>query len=225
MWAPSLLQGGWPTTTRDEVLMIHRRCAGILLGILILFSPFVRAQVNVSSVTIRSGVIRTMWHDHGSVSVPLWAFYPEIQIGGMLFLPYLRWGASWGYWSDGIDRPLPVMDMVTYSQSSHVVAMRMEFHPRELDQHVPIPISVFVGAAEHFVRQEYIGGADLAGNGGQNSSDRALVGFAGVGVSFRVLPSLSLEGEVRQFIPFGESEDQRAHKDRRVFSIGGTLNF
>jgi hypothetical protein len=115
------------------------------------------------------------------------------------------------------------MDMVTYSLSSHIVALRIGFHPQVLDDHVPIPIVVFAGAAEHFIKAERIGGTASRGN--RRPRDQSLTPFVGVGVSIWVLPYLNLEVEGQQFIPFGSSEISRAQKNRRTFSIGLGVGF
>jgi hypothetical protein len=204
--------------------MKTRRVISIAAALL-LVSPAVQAQSDTFSVSARAGMIRTLWTQMGETSVPLWAFYPEIRIGGILFVPYLSWGASWGYWSDGVEQALPVMDRITYSQSSHVVAVRIGFHPRILDSRVPIPISVFAGAAEHFIRYEYVGGNSLTGEGGRNSTDQSFTAFVGAGLSFPVLSYLKLEAEAQQFIPFGGGEMNQAYKNRRVFTIGFSVSF
>jgi hypothetical protein len=204
--------------------MKTRRVISIAAALL-LVSPAVQAQLKNFSVSARAGMIRTLWTQMGETSVPLWAFYPEIRIGGIFFVPYLSWGVSWGYWSDGIEKALPVMDMATYSQSSHVAAVRIGFHPRILDSRVPIPISVFAGAAEHFVTYEYIGGTSLTGEGGRNSADQSFSVFFGAGFSFPVLSIMKLEAEAQQFIPFGSGEMNQAYKNRRVVTIGFSVSF
>ena len=127
------------------------------------------AQITLSSVTVRAGIIRTQWDNDPIYAKYLWSFYPEIQAGGTFIIPYLSWGLSWGYWTDGIDHTLPVMDMVTYSQSAHIVAARIGFEPTVLTDHLPVVITLFVGAAEHFSKLSYIGGTDFAGNRGENA--------------------------------------------------------
>jgi hypothetical protein len=209
--------------------MKARGVAGIVVGFLLL-TPFpTQAQLDVASVGARAGMIRTLWSESYGSFLPLWSFYPEVQIGGTFFVPYLSWQASWGYWSDGVERAAPIMDMVTYSLSSHIVALRIGFHPQVLDDHVPIPIVVFAGAAEHFIKAERIGGTDYGGERRQNpnyrSLDQSLTPFVGVGVSIWVLPYLNLGAELQQFIPFGSSEISRAQKNRRTFSIGLAVGF
>jgi hypothetical protein len=178
------------------------------------------AQITLSSVTVRAGIIRTQWDNDPIYAKYLWSFYPEIQAGGTFIIPYLSWGLSWGYWTDGIDHTLPVMDMVTYSQSAHIVAARIGFEPTVLTDHLPVVITLFVGAAEHFSKLSYIGGTDFAGNRGENSTEQLTTGFVGIGASYPVVSRLSLQLEGLQYIPFGDSWHDNAQKNRRAFKFG-----
>jgi hypothetical protein len=183
------------------------------------------AQVDISSVTARAGVIRTQWNDASPFPDYLWSFYPELEIGGHFMEPYLTWGISWGYWSDGIDRALPVADMVTYSESGHLVAARIGFQPQVLDHHWPVPVKIFAGITGHFMKSKYVGGTDLTGRAGTNSTDQATTAFFGLGLSIPVVPHINLEAEALQFVPFGDRPIDHAQKNRRAFAIGAAVLF
>ena len=177
------------------------------------------AQITLSTVTARAGIIRTQWADDPIYSSHLWSFYPEIQAGGAFIVPYFSWGISWGYWTDGIDNTLPVMDMITFSQSGHIVAARIAFHPQILDNHVPMPITVFAGAAEHFTKSSYVGGTDFVGNRGQNSTEQSTTALVGLAVSYPVVSQFNIEAEALQYLPFGDSWIDKAQKNRRAFKF------
>src|SRR5512146_2985313 len=93
----------------------------VLSASLLLLPASAAAQVNVSSVTARLGVIRTLQigTDDGG---HMWAIYPELQVGGVFFTPSMSWGLSWGYWTDGLDHGFDWVDHVTYSQKGHIFA-------------------------------------------------------------------------------------------------------
>jgi hypothetical protein len=185
----------------------------------------VLAQVDMTTLTARAGIIRTQWPDNSQYDDHLWAFYPELEVGGSFIAPYLTWGASWGYWSDGIAHALPVADMITYSQSGHIVAVRFGFRPQILDNRWPLPVTVLAGAAEHFSKNTYVGGRDFTGNRGQNSTDESTTAFVGLGISYPLLTHLNLEGEVLQFIPFGDRAIDTAQKNRRSLKFGAAVSF
>jgi hypothetical protein len=199
------------------------------------------AQVDVSSISARVGTIRTLWRDNPVYSEHLWSLYPELEIGGRFFKPYLSWGASWGYWSDGINEVLPVMDMVTYSQAGYILSLRIGFHPQLADEHWPIPVIVFGGLSHHLIKTTYIGGWDIGARRDQGSSDhyadaplglgvtvphdRVTTAHLGLGVTVPLVEMLSLEAEAQQFVPFGSSEGDKAQKDRRAFKVGLQAQF
>jgi len=178
------------------------------------------AQITLSSVTAQAGIIRTQWANDPIYSNYLWSFYPEIQAGGTFIVPYLSWGLSWGYWADGIDHTLPVMDMITYSQSAHIVAARIGFNPVVCYDHLPLTITLFVGAAEHFSKLSYIGGSSFAGNRGQNSTEQFTTGLAGLGLSYPVGSRFRLQLEGLQYIPFDDRWHDNAQKNRQAFKFG-----
>ena len=139
--------------------------------------------------------------------------------------PYLSWGASWGYWSDGINEPLPVADMVTYAQNGHIISARIGFRPQVLDSHWPIPLLIFAGVAEQFSKTTYVGGFGLSGNKGENSSDQLTIAFFGGGLYFPLTPNVNLGAEALQFIAIGDGPYAFAQKNRRAFTIGVAVEF
>lgn len=205
--------------------MNKRRNLFFIVISILLYCPPAPSQIDVSSATAKTGLTRTLWTDAGFYSGHLWRFYPELEIGGHFFVPYLTWGVSWSYWSDGIDQVLPVMDMVTYSFRSHVVAVRVGFQPQRLDREWTIPVTIFVGAAEHFIRQKYIGGLGYSGEGGEDSNKKSMTAIVGLGYSIHIVSCVSLLAEGLQFIPLGDDEIDRMQKNRRSFSLGVAVAF
>ena len=203
---------------------MKRRIAIAALATAFCFSAAL-AQVDVSLISAKIGTIRTLWRDDPIYSEHLWSLYPEIELGGRFFKPYLSWGASWGYWSDGIKEALPVMDGITYSEASHILGLRIAFYPQIADEHWPIPLSVFGGVSHHLIKMTYIGGGDYAGRRGQDFNDHSTTAHVGLGVSVPILDLFSLGVEAQQFIPFSSSESEQTQKNRRAFKIGLQAQF
>jgi hypothetical protein len=178
------------------------------------------AQITFSTVTARVGVIRTEWPDGPIYSSHLWSFYPELEAGGTFLLPSLSWGLSWGYWTDGIDQPLPVADFVTYSQSSHIIATRIGFRPDLAGNRMPVPLTLFVGVSEHITKLSYVGGTGFDGNRGQTFSEHSAAGFVGLALSYPLFAAIDVQLEGLQYISFGRSWLDRAQKYRQAFKFG-----
>lgn len=136
----------------------------------------------------------------------------------MFILPYVNWGLSWGYWSDGITQTLPFPDNITYSHKAHILAARFAFLPQMLESHFPIPIELFAGVGIHLSRSAYIGGTDFSGNRGVTSTSQSTTGTAGLRLTFPVFSPFSLDVEVLQFIPFSNSDS--IQKGRREYTLG-----
>ena len=202
---------------------MSKHWASVVVLFALLFIPITALpQVDISSLTVRMGATRTLWPDISPYSGHMWSFYPELEIGGRFIVPCLSWGASWGYWSDGIDEAYPAMDMTTYSSSSHIVAARIGFQPQRLDSHWPIPVMIFTGVAQHFIEQKYIGGG---GEGRKDISEKSTTAFAGLGFSIPVGTYLSIKAEALQFIPVGDSRIDYLQKNRRTFTLGVSVAF
>ena len=204
--------------------MIPRRLKYTLVCMLALVPAGLYAQLDLSTVAVRGGAIPSQtpnYFEPGNV----WSFYPEIEIGGHLFAPYLTWGVTWGYWSDGIDQPKPWADFVTYSRSGHILSTRMRFSPRQLAVQFPLPLTLSIGIAEHFVKTTYIGGTDLVGKSGVNATDQAVSGLVGAGLSVPIWTHFTIEGQVVQYIPLGNDDISSDQSGRRSFTVGLGYSF
>ncbi|MDP2885349.1 MAG: hypothetical protein Q8P51_10055, partial [Ignavibacteria bacterium] len=103
------------------------------------------AQLSMNTVSVNVGTIRTLFPDYSYYQDYQYSLYPEVQIGGDFLIPSLQWTVYWGYWTDGLEKALPVADFVTYSYRSHIVGARFNFLPAKLLPHWPIPIGFFTG--------------------------------------------------------------------------------
>jgi hypothetical protein len=203
----------------DHSMSKHR--SSVVLFFAMLFIPLnALSQVDISSVTVRLGAIRTLWIDITPYPGHMWSVYPELEIGGQFIVPCLAWGASWGYWSDGIDKAIPIPDMTTESSSSHIVAARIGFQPQRLDNHWPIPVEIFTGVAQHFIKQKHIGGSHYFGEGGNTSSETSATPFAGFGFSIAISTCLRVKAEALQFLPIGGRPIDELQKYRRAITLG-----
>jgi hypothetical protein len=177
--------------------------------------PTASAQVNLDHISARAGIIDDPWSPPGQTQAH---FLPGVEAGGMFILPYINWGLSWGYWSEGITQALPFPDNITYSNEAHIFAARVAFLPRVVDAHFPIPIDLFGGVAVHLGRSTYIGGTDMSGNRGVSSTTQTTTGIVGLRLIFSVISPFSLDVEALQFIPFSTSDN--IQKGRREYTLG-----
>ncbi len=200
-------------------------CAPLLLLTTLLCLSQASSQVDVSTFSVRAGIIRTEWLDNGLADGHLWSFYPEVEVGGRFIMPFLSWGVSWGYWSDGINQALPYADFVTYSRQAHIVSGNIGLRIQSAAPHFPVPLEVFVGASQHFSKVSYIGGTDLAGRAGTGSTQQTTTGLVGVALSVPVIAPLELTAQVFQVIPLGSNALDHLQSGRRAFLLGFTVVF
>lgn len=181
------------------------------------------AQLSLNTVSANFGTIRTLFPDY--YQNYQYAVYPEVQIGGDFFIPSIRWITYLGYWTDGVDKPLPIADHVTYSYSSHIVGTRFNFLPAQLLHHGPLAIGVFTGLAHHFISRKYVGGSGLDGRPGQDFAGNANTLEIGFNAEVEVLGPIAVRGEVQQFVPLGSEEFDRLQKNRRAYKVGLAFTF
>lgn len=203
--------------------MTTSRLVAILLLALTLLHTQSQSQIDLSSVTARAGAIRTESFTNGLRGDYLWSFYPEVEVSGHFLAGYLFWSASWGYWSDGIEKPFPYMDYVTYSRQGHILALRVGLQVQDLAPHFPIPLTVSLGTAHHISKVTYIGGSDYAGKTGTSSSEQTTTGLLGLGLSFPLFSRIDLSAQALQFIPFGSETIDQVQTGRRAFTLGLAL--
>ncbi len=205
------------------IMRSQTRFLKMLIGVLLLFFAQGHAQLKLSSLTVRAGVIRNLSIEQSVASEPNWTFYPEVQIGGMFFAPSFTWGLSWGYWTTHLDRVIDESSPLTYSRTGHIVALRVGFNPIALEDRMPIPVTPFAGIAGHFVDNRYQGGRDSFGNAGSDSYQRSLTPMIGLAISLPILQELTLEAEGRLFVPIDASAASKSHRNRTAYTFACTF--
>jgi hypothetical protein len=199
-------------------------CEIVFCG-LVLASSSAASQVDISSVTIRMGVIN-MYRpvEQQAFGDRVWFLYPEVEIGGQFITPCLSWGLSWTYWTNTVDNTNPARSWGPYAYNTHTLAIRFTFRPRRLDPHWWLPLMVFAGAAEHFIREEYTGRVLIESGNAGVSNFRSTTPFIGVGFSVAIASRVSIEAEGLQFIPL-KSKDLYLQKNRRAIALGCQVCF
>ncbi len=187
--------------------------------------PTTLAQLSLNTVSANIGTIRTLSPDASFSQNHQYALYTELQIGGNFLIPSVRWSVYWGYWTDGVEETLPVMDFVTYSYSSHIVGGRFNFLPAKLLPHWPLPVGIFAGVGHHFISGKYVGGFGLDGAPGQDFTVGATTLEIGLNAEADLLGPIAVRGEVQQFISFGDGEFDRLQKNRRAYKVGLAFTF
>lgn len=219
-WVFPIVRRACVDDTFGKVGIMIRTFPWLVLSTSLLLLPApANSQIDVSSVTARLGVIRTLQieTDDGG---HMWSFYPELQAGGVFFTASVSWGLSWGYWTDGLDHGFDWADHVTYSQKGHVFVLRVGFDPQKVAPHWPIPVKIFGGAAEHIIVDRYVAGTDLTGRHGTGATHNTTTLCGGLSFDSSISSRLQLEAEVEQFFPIGSEAYDYAQEDRRNFKLG-----
>ncbi len=177
------------------------------------------AQIDLSTVLARAGVIRTLDPSHQSLSESRWTFYPEVEIGGRFFASSLSWGVSWGYWDDDGD------NYSNYADKSHIVAVRLSFLPQVLAPHWLIPLKLSGGVAEHFIYRDRVGiwmeTASSPVPWRQEGAFQSTTLFAGLGLSFNLSSTLRLEAEAVEHFPVSDQPPIDYEQEYRLaFTLG-----
>lgn len=199
----------------------------IVSGLFIFLLGFLplSAQPDISLLSLKIGSIRNL-QDASFAENNQRSLYPELEIGGKLLNPSLRWSAYWGFWDDGISEPLPVADLITYSYSSNVVGARIiyAFSEDQSGRPLPLKLGFFTGYSHHFVEAQYIAGGDFTGDGGEDFSGEFSAFDFGVQLSFKLRGAFNLLIEMEQFIPINP-ELSLLNTNRRVYKTGLNFNF
>lgn len=183
------------------------------------------AQLSLGNFSANVGTIRTTVSDHAPFSGYRYALYPELQLGGDLFTSYLRWTIYWGYWSDGITQPFPVMDMVTYSGQTQIGGVRFTFLPAEVAPHWPLPVGIFAGVARHFTAVTYVGGFGIDGKPGHDFAQTANTFEFGLNADFSLFGPFNVRAEIHQLFPLGNQYIDNLQKGRRAYKVGLAFTF
>lgn len=199
--------------------MTYRMVIPICLSILLSLSRL-PAQTNINAVSFSFGTVRTFLDSYMNSGVNQYARYHEIEAGGNVVTRSFGWGAYFGYWSDGIDTPLPIRDYITYSYSSRIVGIRIAFFPVIWGNEFPLTAGVVAGLSRHFISGRFVGGGDYFGNPGVDFTRRSDIAEAGITVRVPVLSRLSLRGDIHQLIPLVDDDFPGDQKGRRAYTLG-----
>lgn len=191
-----------------------------MLILTIFVSSELFAQFNVSTLSAQFGMIRNLQESPTPPGSGKYSFYPEIQVGGQFFVPYLRWRVYFGAWDDGVTRAVQLPDFITYSYSSQIVGGRLTFLPKAAFKKWPIPLDVSAGLSHHFVNADYVGGFGVDGLPGKDFREGSTTAEFGIGSGVRVGKRFRVRGEVTQFLPLGNSGLNALDENRMAFKIG-----
>ena len=177
------------------------------------------AQITIDNYCVSIGRIRTTHGSEPLYSNYQYAFYPELQIGGKLIVPYITWAVYWGYWTDGVTEPFPVADMPTYSNHTNILGMRIGYLPSVSTPNGPLQIQVFGGFSHHFISQQWIGGFGLSGDGGSDYKENMNTLDIGLSASFPIFGQFRMKGEFQQYFPISADENIR-YLYQQAYKVG-----
>lgn len=186
----------------------------VLVAVLV-FVFSINAQTNISKLSIDLGIIKNYQNDFGNEK--LYAFYPELKVGGQFLHRSLEWELYTSYWTDGITEAFQIRDAATYSFSSQIIGSKLSFYPSEIVDDFFWPIFLTSGISYRKINEKYVGGSDFVGNHIENNSSHLITIDVGGGVYIQMLEKLRLRIETNIFIPLKE--------DYRLYNHGmnGTL--
>ena len=193
------------------------RYALALFSLIILQPVGTFSQFSLSQISAQAGVISVRWQYGSESGNP---FYAEVQIGGRFVSRPVTWALYWGHWDDGIDHPLPIIDAVTYSYSSHIIGARIGISVQEALKYFPLPLELYAGASHHFAHQTYIGGSDYFGNRGVDASVNTTTAELGVNALIPIVEPVRLLAGLQQYFPFTQEPADELQRERRMFRAG-----
>lgn len=215
--APDMRLTNWPVLSRSQI------CVWVAIALVSIDVVCAQAQTNLNHVSVNAGIIRAL-DPHGAGPVGgEYVFYPEIQVGGDLFTPGLRWIAFWGYADEGARAPYGGLFGV---YSSHAVGGRVQVRPEELLPHWVIPAGIFVGAAYHAATYRIVSRhvfVETASHGQilrRDFAEHILALEAGVNLEIRIIGSFGIRIEGRQSIPLSGQFPDSMMEERRSITGG-----
>ena len=164
----------------------------------LLLTTYVSAQTDISQLSLDLGYVNNYQSSFGNNKTL--AFAPEVKLGGNFIKKFFEWDFAVSYWDDGIDEILNIQDAPTYSFSSAIISLRLNYYPVE----VYIPIHFIAGLSTRFVNEKYIGGEDM---GGYHRDDNSFILYTidlGAGLEYKINETFRIRCDVVAFIPFKE---------------------
>ena len=182
------------------------------------------AQMRFNSISTNIGSIRTLHPSHSPYSDYQYALYYGLEVDAEIIANYIRGGLYWGHWNDRVVDPLSVRDMVTFSDRSHIIGIRFSFLPVKLWENWTLPLGIFIGTSHHFISSKCVGGFDFASNTCSSGYDditgnSTTLEFGLMSSDLNLFGPLVLRGEIKQFIPLGDSQFDQFQKNRRAFNV------
>ena len=178
--------------------------------IILTFVLSLNAQTNISRISIDFGIIRNYQNDFGNDK--LYAFYPEVKIGGQLLTKYFEWELFTSYWGDGVTNAFQLKYAATYSYNNITVGSKLCFYPCKVFEDFFWPLYLTSGISYHNVNEKYIGGSDFVGNHKNSNTFRLVTFDIGIGVYLQALEKLRFRIDTIAFIPFKD--------DNRLYNFG-----
>ncbi len=182
------------------------------------------SQINISSISMNIGDIRTLQSDYGLENNHLYTVYSELQIGGSLPVKSLFWKSYYGYWNDHVSKPFPVADAITYTGQSHILGFHVLFNPTEFEKRSPLDVLLLMGVSRHYIRYQYVGGSDYGGHTGSDGSRATNMWEIGIIFKKHLTGPFYAHGEIRRYYDFNQSIIDKGRK-RHTFLVGLSYHF
>jgi len=181
---------------------------------LLVFGSNSFAQITISSLTFKVGAVRNfqnvLWNNYN-----IYAFNPELEIGGKFISSYIQWGVNFSYWDDGIDEPLPIPHNETISYSNYSFGLRLITTPNIFKYSSnPINLSLVTGL-DYNIRN----GTIISYINEPIPAEGFFQPYLGLQLSYKILNEFSIMGEALGYI------NVDAAKERVGFWLGGKYNF
>lgn len=183
--------------------LFQRRSISLLTLFFAFLCSTVNAQVNLSKVSLDAGIIKNQQYEIGNTR--LFTFYPEVQLGGLLYKDYLEWGLNFGYWDDGVKEPFPYADWVTFSYHSYILGTKVMFLPQNAFKSFALPLHLTMGFSYHYVGEKYIGGTDLTGSHRPPHDYKVPAVDLGAGLNIKPFEFLRLRLDGNVYIPVSKN--------------------
>jgi hypothetical protein len=193
--------------------MNNKRIFIAVIVALFVFELSVNAQINISSISVKIGSISTFQTDAPYAS----AFNPEIEVGGVFLTKYFNWDIYWSYWDDGVNKML-WFDSPVYNCSSHILGCRMRLSLKLMDDSWIIPLEIFAGVAEHFIKARCLskGWGETEGD----FSKAITTGDLGLSLPINIIGPWNIFAEAQMFLPFDRDKNDKMKQDRMTLKIG-----
>jgi len=164
----------------------------------VIISSTTLAQVNINKVSFDLGYTNNYQREFGNSK--LFALSPEFKIGGNLIKEHFEWDVLFSFWNDGVDKPFQIRDATTYSYSSQIIGLRLNYFPKK----IIIPIHFISGLSSRFIQEKYVGGTDFTGMFREDNSLFLLTFDFGLGLDVRLIQRFRIRIDGLVSLPFNK---------------------